>query len=47
VTMAVTSEHWLGRLLLRAGTDAHVVEPAKWTDLAARTARSVLARYGS
>jgi proteasome accessory factor C len=45
VTMAVTSEHWLGRLLLRAGTDAHVVEPAKWVDLAARTARSVLAKY--
>lgn len=46
VRMAVTSEHWLGRLLLRAGNDAHVVEPGKWADLAARTARSVLARYG-
>jgi hypothetical protein len=33
-------------LLLRAGNDAHVVEPGKWADLAARTARSVLARYG-
>ena len=46
VRMAVTSEHWLGRLLLRAGTDASVVEPAKWSTLGAQTARSVLARYG-
>ena len=46
VKMAVTSEHWLGRLLLRAGSDAVVVEPAKWVDLAARTASSVLSRYG-
>ena len=46
VRMAVTSEHWLGRLLLRAGTDASVVEPAKWLTLGAQTARSVLARYG-
>lgn len=47
VRMAVTSEHWLGRLLLRAGTDAAVVEPAKWVDLATRTARTVLARYSN
>ena len=46
VKMAVTSEHWLGRLLLRAGTNASVIEPAKWSDLGAQTARSVLARYG-
>ena len=46
VRMAVTSEHWLGRLLLRAGTDALVVEPAKWVGLASRTASAVLARYG-
>lgn len=46
VRMAVTSEHWLGRLLLRAGTDATVLEPAKWTGLSAKTARGVLARYG-
>ena len=30
---AVVSERWLERLLLRAGTDAEVVEPTKWRDL--------------
>ena len=29
---AVVSERWLERLLLRAGTDAEVIEPAKWRD---------------
>jgi predicted DNA-binding transcriptional regulator YafY len=44
--MAVSSEHWLSRLLLRAGSDVQVVEPANYADLGQRTARSVLQRYG-
>ena len=46
VQMAVSSEHWLSRLLLRAGSDVQVVEPANFADLGQRTARSVLQRYG-
>ena len=42
---AVVSERWLERLLLRAGTDAEVVEPAKWRDLGRRAARRLLQRY--
>ena len=41
------SEHWLGRLLLRAGSDVSVVSPDKWVDLASRTANAVLARYSA
>jgi predicted DNA-binding transcriptional regulator YafY len=36
----------LGRLLLRAGNDVQVVEPAQFADLGKRTAQSVLRRYG-
>jgi proteasome accessory factor C len=43
---AVVSERWLERLLLRAGTDAEVIEPAKWRDLGRRAARRLLQRYG-
>jgi hypothetical protein len=32
-------------LLLRAGTGASVGGPAEWSDLQARTAAAVLARY--
>lgn len=46
ITMAVSSEHWLGRLLLRAGTDVSVVEPASMRDVGKRTASAVLRRYG-
>jgi proteasome accessory factor C len=42
---AVVSERWLERVLLRAGTDAKVVEPARWRDLGKRAAARVLARY--
>ena len=42
---AVVSERWLERLLLRAGTDAEVVEPAMWRDLGRRAAARVLRRY--
>lgn len=46
VRMVVSSERWLERLLLRLGSHAEVVEPIQWQDLARRTARLVLARYG-
>jgi proteasome accessory factor C len=42
---AVVSERWLERLLLRAGTDAEVVEPGMWRDLGRRAAARVLKRY--
>ena len=45
VVLPVVSERWLARLLLRVGTEAEVVEPAQWRDLAARAATQVLARY--
>ena len=43
--ISVTSKHWLGRLLLRAGNGVKVVKPAEHKQLASETARSVLARY--
>lgn len=46
ITMAVSSEHWLGRLLLRAGTNVSVLEPAELRDVGKRTALEVLKRYG-
>jgi proteasome accessory factor C len=42
---AVVSERWLERVVLRAGADANVVEPARWRDLGKRAAARVLARY--
>lgn len=42
---AVVSERWLERLLLRAGTDAEVIEPPKWRDHGRRAAARVLRRY--
>ena len=45
--MVVTSEHWLGRLLLRAGGHVTVTGPAALVDLQKRTADAVLARYVS
>jgi proteasome accessory factor C len=44
-TFAVTSERWLERLLLRAGTDADVIAPAEYAQLAVDVATRVLARY--
>lgn len=46
ITMAVSSEHWLGRLLLRAGTNVSVLEPVELREVGKRTARAVLRRYG-
>ena len=39
---AVVSARWLE---LRAGTDAEVIEPAKWRDLGRRAATRLLQRY--
>lgn len=45
VSLVVTSERWLERLLLRLGADGRVVSPPEWVDLGARTAARVAARY--
>ncbi len=45
LVLDVTSEQWLARLLLRAGTSIVSVEPDEWRDLAARTAQRILQRY--
>jgi predicted DNA-binding transcriptional regulator YafY len=45
VTMAVGSEHWLARLLLRAGDGVQVQEPVALQDLGKRTAAQMLQRY--
>jgi len=44
-TFAVSSERWLERLLLRAGTDAEVIEPMEYAALGRDAARRLLARY--
>lgn len=45
VVLVAGTEHWIARLLLRAGGAATVVAPAEWVDLGARTAAAVLDRY--
>lgn len=45
VRMVVSSERWLGRLLLRLGPHAELVEPAAWRSLARQTATAVLRKY--
>lgn len=47
VTMAVTSERWLERVLLRAGHGATVVAPERWRMLGRSAAETVLQRYRS
>lgn len=47
ITLIVTSEHWLGRLLLRAGDSVKVVGPPGAADLRERVARGVLELYRS
>jgi proteasome accessory factor C len=47
VVVPVTSERWLARVLLAAGTGASVLEPEEWRDLAATTAARLLVRYRS
>jgi predicted DNA-binding transcriptional regulator YafY len=45
IELAVGSQQWLGRLLLRGGDAIDVLEPAKWVDLGKHTAQTVLKRY--
>ena len=45
VTMLVNGQRWLGRLLLRLGSHARVVEPQEWTAVGAQTADRVLEVY--
>jgi predicted DNA-binding transcriptional regulator YafY len=46
LTLAVSSDHWLGRLLIRGGRSITLVSPPRFAGLRAATARDVLARYG-
>jgi proteasome accessory factor C len=45
LTMSITSKHWLGRLLLRAGSGVKVLKPIEFKQLASQTAQNVLSRY--
>jgi proteasome accessory factor C len=45
VNIKATSEHWLGRLLLRAEGGIAVQSPSDHADVLARTAAAVLSRY--
>ncbi len=45
VVLPVTGEHWLRRLLLRAGRNVEVIAPESWRGLSADTAARVRARY--
>lgn len=45
IEMAVSSEHWLSRIVLRAGDGITISSPAHLVDVAERAARQVLARY--
>ena len=45
VSLRITSEHWLARLLLRGGRNVEVLSPEKYVSLAARTAREIRAKY--
>ncbi|MSO15813.1 MAG: WYL domain-containing protein, partial [Ilumatobacteraceae bacterium] len=45
IDIVSNSEHWLGRLLLRAGGAITMVAPSEMASVQARTANAVLARY--
>jgi proteasome accessory factor C len=47
IDIVSNSEHWLGRLLLRAGGAITVVAPIEMASVQARTDNAVLARYGA
>lgn len=47
VEMAVSSAHWLGRLLLRAGNGVTVVSPPEMVSMQSQVAREVLALYAN
>ena len=46
VTLAVASTVWFGRLLLRLGPHAEVLDPPELVDTGRQAARQLLARYG-
>jgi predicted DNA-binding transcriptional regulator YafY len=43
--MSITSEHWLGRLLLRAGGGVKVLKPVEYRALGKQAAQTILDRY--
>lgn len=45
VSLRITSEHWLSRLLLRGGRNVEVLSPDAYRDLAANTAKAVRKKY--
>ena len=45
ITMSITSQQWLGRLLLRAGCGVKVLKPVEYLNLGKKTAQTVLDRY--
>jgi predicted DNA-binding transcriptional regulator YafY len=47
IQIAINSEHWLGRLLLRAGGAVTVLAPAELVGLQQSTAAKVLASYAN
>ncbi|HXQ90327.1 MAG TPA: WYL domain-containing protein, partial [Acidimicrobiales bacterium] len=47
VTLAVASTVWFGRLLLRLGPHAEVLDPPELADVGRNAARQLLARYGA
>ena len=47
IQIAINSEHWLGRLLLRAGGEVRVVAPIELVGLQQATAAKVLASYAN
>ena len=47
VSLMVTGERWLQRLLLRLGAHGRLLQPERWGDLAGSTARIVAARYAN
>jgi len=45
ITMSITSQQWLGRLLLRAGGGVKVLKPVEYQNLGKKAAQTVLDRY--
>jgi len=45
VTLAVGGPAWFERLLLQAGPQARILEPADWADVGVDAARRVLSFY--
>ena len=45
ITMSITSEQWLGRMLLRAGNGVKVIKPVEFKNLGKLSAQKVLTRY--